>query len=67
MMSSGRSNVIRKAKKGRSAMQSSPQTASTSLPVQDSRMDRSSQQTDYVYQIGTVAAMLMLLVTLWVF
>ena len=48
-------------------MQSSPYTASTSLPVQHCRIDSSSQPTDYVYQIGTVAAMLMLLVTLWVF
>jgi hypothetical protein len=48
-------------------MQSSPQTASTSLPEQASRMDRSSQSADFVYQSVTIAAMLLLLGSLWVF
>ena len=48
-------------------MQSSPQSASTSLPVQASRMDRSSQPADIVYQTVTIAAMLLLLGSLWLF
>ena len=48
-------------------MQSSPQTASTSLPVQASRADHSGQPADLVYQTVTIAAMLLLLGSLWVF
>jgi hypothetical protein len=48
-------------------MHSSPYTASTSLPVQASRRDHPSQPADFVYQTVTIAAMLLLLGSLWVF
>ena len=48
-------------------MQSSPQSASTSLPVQANRINQSSQPADLVYQTVTIAAMLLILGSLWVF
>jgi hypothetical protein len=44
-----------------------PLTASTSLPKQVSRTGRSRQPADLVYQTVTIAAMLLLLGSLWVF
>ena len=48
-------------------MQSSPQIASSPLPVQVSRMDHTRQPADLVYQTVTIAAMLLLLGSLWLF
>ena len=48
-------------------MQSSPHTASTSLPVQASRTDYSGQPADLIYQTVTIAAMLLILGSLWLF
>jgi hypothetical protein len=48
-------------------MQPSPQSASASLPAVSSRIDSSRQPEDLVYQAMTVAAILMVLTSLWVF
>jgi hypothetical protein len=48
-------------------MQLSPQIASSLLPVQTNRMDNSNQPADLVYQTVTIAAMLLLLGSLWLF
>jgi hypothetical protein len=48
-------------------MQPSPQIASPSLPEQYSQMESSRNPANLVYQVVTIAAMLMLLGSLWVF
>ena len=48
-------------------MQSSPQFASTSLSESDAGTNRSRRLENHMYQAFTVAAMLLLLVTLWLF
>jgi hypothetical protein len=58
---------IHKARKGRFAMQPSPQTASASMPKPDNGLGQPSQAEDRVYQAVTVAAILLVLGSLWVF
>ena len=48
-------------------MQPSPQTALTSLPPPAGRLPESRKADDLTYQVVTIAAMLLLLVSLWVF
>jgi hypothetical protein len=48
-------------------MQSNFESASTSLPALTGVFARSRRQGDLVYQIMTIAAMLVLLCSLWVF
>jgi hypothetical protein len=48
-------------------MQTSHQSASTSLPVLTGALSNSQRQGDLAYQIMTIAAMLVLLCSLWVF
>ena len=55
------------AQKGRRAMPSSPQSAPTRLQVNGDQSPRSGQASDIVYQTITIAAMLLLLGSLWVF
>jgi hypothetical protein len=57
----------RKAKKGRSTMQPSSHSASTSLPSASSTFPSSRPAEDKMYQAMTIAAILMLLGSLWVF
>jgi hypothetical protein len=48
-------------------MQSSHQSAATSLPALTGVLSNSQRQGDLAYQIMTIAAMLVLLFSLWVF
>jgi hypothetical protein len=48
-------------------MQSSPQAASTSVPTQNDAPTGSRTHEDLIYQAVTVAAVLLLLGSLWVF
>jgi hypothetical protein len=48
-------------------MQPSPQAASISMPAPASGIERLRQTDDRVYQIVTVAAILLVLGSLWVF
>jgi len=48
-------------------MHPSPQSASTDLPMKDNRAESSGRAADVVYQTVTIAAMLLLLGSLWVF
>ena len=48
-------------------MQPSPQTASISMPAPPVEQARSGQTEDWVYQAVTVAAILLVLGSLWVF
>jgi hypothetical protein len=48
-------------------MQSSPQTASASLQASDEEFTPSRRADDLTYQFVTVAAILLLLASLWVF
>ena len=48
-------------------MQSSLQSASTSLPALTGEFAKSRRQGDLAYQVMTIAAMLVLLCSLWVF
>jgi len=48
-------------------MQTSPQFASTSLSESETGPSSSRRSEDRIYQAVTVAAMFLLLVTLWVF
>jgi len=48
-------------------MQPSSQTASISMPAPPVEQTRSGQPEDRVYQAVTVAAILLVLVSLWVF
>lgn len=57
----------RKAEKGRRKMQTSPQSASTSLPELTGVLANSQRQRDLAYQAMTIAAMLVLLCSLWAF
>lgn len=56
-----------KALKGRPAMQSSSQSAYPSLPARSEGSGQSRTAEDLTYQAVTVAAALLLLVSLWVF
>ena len=53
--------------KGRPKMHPSPITASTSLPTSADEFLQSRSTGDLAYQGMTIAAMLLLLVSLWVF
>lgn len=64
---SGARSPCFKAQKGRVAMQTSPPTASTSMPASGGEQARSRQVEDLVYQAVTVAAILMVLGSIWVF
>ena len=46
-------------------MQTSPQC--NTLPVEDSRMDRSRQSSDLAYPVLTILSMILLLGSLWAF
>ena len=59
--------TICKAEKGRLAMQSSPQSASVSMHDSPGEIDRSLLNDDRTYQAVTVAAILLILASLWVF
>src|ERR1035438_7212662 len=59
--------LCRKALKGRPTMLSSPQTASASLPAPGGNSSQSQRADDLAYQAVTVAAILLLLASLWVF
>jgi hypothetical protein len=48
-------------------MQTSLQSASTSLPALTGVIAKSRRQGDLAYQVMTIAAMLVLLCSLWVF
>jgi len=48
-------------------MQPSPQTASISMPAPPAEQACSGQSEDRVYQAVTVAAILLVLLSLWVF
>ena len=48
-------------------MQSSPKTASTSMPAPAAGSTQSRKAEDLTYQAVTVAAILLLLASLWVF
>ncbi|MGP8268469.1 MAG: hypothetical protein ACLQLH_00225 [Terracidiphilus sp.] len=48
-------------------MQTSPQSASTSLPELTGVLANSQRQRDLAYQAMTIAAMLVLLCSLWAF
>jgi hypothetical protein len=48
-------------------MSSSPESASTRLQSNADRMEGSGQRADLVYQTVTIAAMLLLLGSLWLF
>jgi hypothetical protein len=48
-------------------MQTSPQSASISMPASTSEVERSLQNDDQSYQVMTVAAILLVLASLWVF
>ena len=61
------STSCRKAEEGRRTMQTSLQSASTSLPTLSGAFAKSRRQGDLAYQIMTIAAMLVLLCSLWVF
>jgi hypothetical protein len=54
----------RKAEKGRRTMRSSLQSASTSLPELTGVLANSQRQRDLAYQIMTIAAMLVLVLSL---
>jgi hypothetical protein len=56
-----------KAEKGRLAMQSSPQSASGSMHTSPGEIERPLHSDDLIYQIVTVAAILLVLASLWVF
>ena len=58
---------FRKAEKGRSTMQPSSHSASTSLPEASSPFTPTRQTEDRMYQAMTIAAILMLLGSLWAF
>ena len=60
-------NACQKALKGRPTMQPSPQTASTSLPALHGMNTPSQRRKNLCYQVMTIAAMLVLLCSLWVF
>jgi hypothetical protein len=53
--------------KGRPTMQLTPQTASLSMPASIAGIEDRRQREDWVYQGFTVAAILMVLGSLWVF
>ncbi len=53
--------------KGRHKMQPTKQTASNSLPPSRAGFQRSRPAEDVVYQIVTVAAILLVLGSLWIF
>jgi hypothetical protein len=55
------------ALKGRPKMLSSPQTASASLSAPARRSPQSRRADDLAYQAVTVAAILLVLASLWVF
>jgi hypothetical protein len=48
-------------------MQSSPQAVSSSVPTQNNTPAAAHSRADLMYQLVTVAAVLMLLGSLWVF
>ncbi len=48
-------------------MPTSPQSASTTLPGSTGEQDRTQQPGDLVYQVMTIAAILLLLGSLWAF
>ncbi len=48
-------------------MQTSPQSACTQLPTASGRLTETRRSEDLVYQAVTVAAILMLLGSVWVF
>jgi hypothetical protein len=48
-------------------MQPSPQSAAVSIPASAGGIEVSSQRDDWVYQAVTVAAILLVLGSLWVF
>jgi len=48
-------------------MQSSPQAVSTSVPTHDTNSSPAHSRADLMYQLVTVAAVLLLLGSLWVF
>lgn len=48
-------------------MQSSPQSASVSMRAPSGEIERSLQNDDLIYQTVTVAAILLVLASLWVF
>jgi len=54
-------------KKGRLTMQPSPQTTFTSIPAPVGGRTRSRRTEDLVYQAVTIAAILMVLGSLWIF
>jgi hypothetical protein len=53
--------------KRRTSMQTSPQAASTSVPTHNDARTGSRTHADLVYQAVTIAAVLLLLGSLWVF
>jgi hypothetical protein len=61
------SYLCRKAWKGRPMVLSSPQTASASMPAPAGGTTHSRRADDLTYQAVTVAAILLLLASLWVF
>jgi len=48
-------------------MQSSPQSASVSVHTPPGEIERSLHNDDLIYQVVTVAAILLVLASLWVF
>jgi hypothetical protein len=60
-------NLCREALKGRPTMQSSPESASATMPASAADSTQSRRADDLVYQAVTVAAILLLLASLWVF
>jgi hypothetical protein len=55
------------AEKGRLAMQPSPQSASVSVHASPGEIERSFHNDDLIYQVVTIAAILLVLGSLWVF
>jgi len=60
-------NPCQRPQKGRRAMQLFPHSAPIPLEMNADRKDSSRQRADLAYQMVTVAAMLLLLGSLWVF
>jgi len=62
-----RRTPCRTQQKGGPAMQPSPQSASTQLPQTSPEAANAYRKEDLVYQVVTVAAILLVLCTLWLF
>ena len=60
-------NPCRKALRGRPKMQTSPQSACNPLPAASETATPSRRSEDLIYQAVTIAAILMLLGSIWVF